>query len=103
MSLASPLHANLDFCQPRLTASRRPGFLRLSCAMNGASAVRIYTRIRGDDWRVLLEHCEAVTIDDYTPVETAGRDETREYRASAVVGDEEVGEPSEIITVDVSG
>jgi len=101
MTFAPLLSANLDSCQPRLTASLRPGFVRLRCEMNGAPAVRVHTRIRGCDWRLLIDRCESPNIDDYTPAETPGREETREYRASALNGDEEAGHPSEIVSVAV--
>lgn len=103
MTLSPTLSANLDSCQPRLTVSLRPGFVRLRCEMNGAPAFRVRTRIRGFDWQVLIDRCESPNIDDYTPAEIPGREETREYRASALIGDEEVGQPSEIVSVSIPG
>lgn len=103
MTLSPLMSTNLDSCQPRLTVSLRPGFVRLRCEMNGAPAIRLHTRIRGGDWAVLIDRCESENIDDYTPAEIPGREENREYRASALIGEEEVGQPSEIVSVAIPG
>ena len=103
MALTFQTSVNLDSCQPRLTASLRPGYVRLRCQGNGAPAIRVITRIRGGDWRALINHCESENIDDYTPAEVSGHEEVREYRIVAMLDDEEVGHPSEIVTVTIPG
>ena len=42
-------------------------------------------------------------FDDQTPLPPPGEAETREYQARAVVGDEEVGLPSDIVAVTFAG
>ncbi len=103
MTLPILLSANLDSCEPRLTVSLRPGFVRIQCVMDGAPALRVQTRVRGETWRLLIDRCESQQIDDYTPAAIPGRAEMREYRASGLIGDEEVGFPSEIVSVEIPG
>lgn len=101
MSAVLPMSPNLESCQPRLTASLRPGFVRLCCERNGAPAVRLQTRLRGEAWHTLADGVESTHVEDHTPVAVAGCEEVRDYRAIAVWQGEEVGHPSEIVTVTV--
>lgn len=94
---------SLEHCQPRLKASLRPGFIRIYCERNGAPAVRIHMRYAGGPWHLLLDACDSPYIEDHTPVEVPGREEVREYRATAICGGEEVGQPSEPVKVAVPG
>jgi hypothetical protein len=97
------INSNLEHCQPRLTASLRPGFIRLHCQLNGAPAIRIHMRYRSGPWHLLLDGCQSLHVEDRTPVEIPGREEVREYRATAVFEGEEVGQPSDIVTVSLPG
>lgn len=97
------IHPNLEHCQPRLTVSLRPGCIRLSCWFNGAPAIRLQTRIRGGSWFTLLDACESPSIEDRTPVEVPGVDEVREYRAIGIWEGEEIGQPSEVVSVTLPG
>lgn len=71
--------------------------------MNGNSSIRVQTRIRGQEWRVLIDNWADFPVDDYTPVSFPGDDEIRDYRAIPVADGEEIGEPSEIVSVTVPG
>lgn len=99
-TLTSP---TFDLCEPRLTASLRPGHIRLCCETHGAPAYRVQTRIRGESWVTLVDYCESQHINDHTPATYPGREETREYRAIALCDGEEIGFPSEVVTVTVPG
>jgi hypothetical protein len=101
--MSSTTYANLDLCEPRLTVSLRPGFVRLCCETNGAPAYRVQTRLRGESWVNLLDYCESRHINDHTPATYPGREEIREYRAIALCDGEEVGFPSEVVTVAIPG
>lgn len=101
MSATISFKVNLSTCQPRLTASLRPGFVRLCCELRGAPAYRLHTRIRGESWHCLVDNCEAQHIEDHTPNAFPGFEETREYRVTPVWNGEEVGHPSEIVSVTV--
>jgi hypothetical protein len=90
-----------DTFRPRLTASARPGFVRLTFSSLDGLGMRLQSRFRGDDWRTLIEGTEFAAVDDHTPNEVPGSPELREYRAVPVVEGFEVGEPSEIIAVNV--
>ena len=94
---------NLEHCQPRLTVSLRPGFIRLYCQRNGASSVRLQMRYPGSSWYLLLDECDSPYVEDHTPVEIPGREEVREYRATALFEGEEVGQPSDIVKVTLPG
>ncbi len=93
----------LETCEPTLKAQVRPRAVRLDCKLNGAGKVRIHVRIKGEDWRVLVDDWETFPIDDGTPVAIPGTEEVREYRATPVEFDREVGQASEIVTVNVPG
>jgi hypothetical protein len=95
--------AELEHCQPRLTASLRPGCIRLHCWFNGAPAVRLQMRYQGGSWFTLLEACEASSIEDRNPVEVPGLEEIREYRAIGVWEGEEIGQASEVVSVTLPG
>jgi hypothetical protein len=97
------LHPHLEHCQPRLTASLRPGKIRLSCWFNGAPAIRLQMRCQGGSWFTLVDACESPSIEDCSPVETPGVDEVREYRVIGVYNGEEIGHPSEVVSVTVPG
>jgi hypothetical protein len=95
--------AHLVHCQPRLTVSLRPGCIRLGCWFNGAQAIRLQMRYKGEPWFTLLDSCESPTIEDRTPVQVPGVEETREYRAIPLWQGEEVGQPSEVVSVTLPG
>ena len=42
-------------------------------------------------------------FDDQTPLKTSGVPEVREYTAQGVIGDDEVGQPSDIVSVTFAG
>jgi hypothetical protein len=97
------INTNLEHCQPRLTASLRPGCVRIRCERNGAPALRLQMRYHGTPWYTLLEACDSDHVEDRSPVEIPGCEELREYRAIAVCDGEEVGHPSDIVKVVLPG
>jgi len=95
--------SSLEHCQPRLTASLRPGCVRIRCERNGAPALRIQMRYSGTPWYTIVDACESDHIEDRTPAESPGCEEVREYRAIAMLNGEEVGQPSDIVGVTLLG
>jgi len=61
-------------------------------------------RVRIADRRLLLvaRHSK-FPFDDDSPLAVSGTPETREYRAVGVVDDEEIGQPSDIVSVVYGG
>jgi hypothetical protein len=97
------VQADLEHCQPRLAVSLRPGCIRLTCWFNGAPAIRLQMRDPDGSWFTLLDACQADIIEDRNPVETPGVDEVRQYRAIGVWEGEEIGQPSDVVSVTLPG
>ena len=85
------------------TAEVRKGLVRIKWKKGDADGVNVYLRMRGEsEWR-LLGRDQSSPYDDRTPLEKAGVVEQREYQVIAVLKDEEVGQPSDILTVTFAG
>lgn len=85
-----------------LKAEVLPGRVRLSFVKKNFSGVNIYTRLAGTaQWQFLARDNKS-PYDDERPL-TNGQPEKLEYMAIGVVGDEEVGQPSDIISVVFGG
>jgi hypothetical protein len=85
-----------------LKAEVLPGRVRLSFVKKNFSGVNIYTRPVGTaQWNYLARDNNS-PYDDERPLAN-GQPEKREYMAIGVVGDEEVGVPSDIISVVFGG
>ncbi len=86
--------------KPALGAEAHLGHVRLKARKAGASAMNLYTRLKGQaEWRLLIARRTKFPFDDDSPLAVAGAPETREYRAVGVVADEEIGQPSDIVSV----
>lgn len=85
--------------KPDLTAESKKGLVRLMGKKLGADAVNLYSRVAGTaTWKLLAGKRSRFPFDDDSPPVTAGQPEEREYQAISVVGDDEVGDPSDIIS-----
>jgi hypothetical protein len=85
-----------------LKAEVLPGRVRLSFVKKSFSGVNIYTRLVGTvNWQFLARDNNS-PYDDERPLAN-GQPEKREYMAIGVVGDDEVGQPSDIISVVFGG
>ncbi len=86
--------------KPALSAEAHLGHVRLKARKAGASAITLYTRLKGQsEWKLLIARRTKFPFDDDSPLAVAGTPETREYRAVGVVADEEIGQPSDIVSV----
>ena len=66
--------------------------------------MNIYLRVAGAAaWTLIGIRRQKFPFDDQTPLKTPGVAESREYQARAVVGDAEVGVPSDIVGVTFGG
>ena len=90
--------------QPTIKAAAQPGFVRVTGSKDYADLVNIYMRVAGTAaWTLIGIRRQKFPFDDQTPLKTPGVAETREYQARAVVGDAEVGLPSDIVQVTYGG
>jgi hypothetical protein len=87
----------------RAVAELHPGFVRIKWRKTGCDSVNVYMRRRGEtDWRFLGRDTSS-PYDDATPLEKPGVIEPREYRVMALRRDQEIGEPSDILSVTFPG
>lgn len=88
-----------DTCKPPLTAVSMPGRVELTAKKNGADAINLYCRIKGQAaFKLIAAKRSRFPFDDSTPPVTAGQPEEREYQAIGVLGDDEIGQPSDIVS-----
>ena len=70
---------------------------QLMTKKRGATSMNVYWRRKGEEtWRLLAPKRVKFPINDENPPAVPGQSETREYRVVGVLGDEEVGQPSDI-------
>lgn len=87
----------------RAVAELHPGFVRIKWRKAGCDSVNVYMRRRGEtEWRFLGRDTSS-PYDDATPLAQPGVIEPREYRVVALRRDKEIGEPSDILSVNFSG
>lgn len=85
------------------TAELHPGFVRIKWRKAGCDSVNVYSRRTGEsEWRFLGRDTVS-PYDDAAPTAQPGINESREYRVIALRKDQEIGEPSDILSITVSG
>ncbi len=94
-----------DAYKPVITAEARAGFVRITYTKLGVDGLNIYVRLKGQTTWKKLTYDTNSPYDDYTElaVAVAGTPEVREYRAIGVIDDEEIGLPSDIVSVTFAG
>lgn len=86
--------------KPIITAESLPGLNRLSTKKRGVDSENIYLRRKGDaSFKLIFAKRVRFPVDDDTPPLVAGQTEVREYQFRGVIGDDEVGQPSDIVAV----
>lgn len=89
--------------KPKLAAEIKPGYILLTFVKAGVDAVNIYYRVKGNaDWKFLARDTQSPYM-DASPLASPAVPETREYMAIGVVGDEEFGLASDIVTAVYEG
>ena len=89
--------------KPALRASSQGGKIELRFTRGRLSGINVYMRKKGEStWQSLGRAARSPFV-DATPVTSATGSEVREYRAYGVLGDEEVGAPSDIVVVATGG
>ncbi|MCX6979243.1 MAG: hypothetical protein NTV08_00595 [Verrucomicrobia bacterium] len=85
--------------QPALSVESKHGHSEIMAKKLGADSLNLYVRRKGEAaFRLLAGKRVRFPMDDDTPPATPGQPEEREYQAIAVIGDEEVGVPSDIVS-----
>jgi hypothetical protein len=88
--------------QPVIKASLKGGLVRLDFAKLGVDALLFFVRLRGEtEWRRLAVDADSPCI-DATPLGQPHVPEVREYRAIGMIGDETVGQYSDIVSITVA-
>jgi hypothetical protein len=100
--IAASSIADMTSNKTTLKADALPGRVRISFTKRGLAGVNIYTRIHGTAQWTFLARDNNSPYDDVRPL-TNNQPEIREYMAMGVVGDEEVGQPSDIVSVVFGG
>ena len=85
-------------CKRVGTAESFPGLVRLMTKKVGADSENIYLRRKGETvFKLIFAKRVSFPVDDDTPPVTPGQAEQREYQFRGVIGDDEIGQPSDIV------
>ena len=83
--------------KPSLDVESKLGRNEIMAKKRGARSLNVYVRLKGEaSFRLLSARRVRFPINDDTPPAIPGKPEEREYQAIALIGDEEVGQPSDI-------
>ena len=86
-----------------MTAELHPAFVRIKFKKLGVDGLNIYSRLKGQPAWKKLSFDSNSPYDDHAELAVAGTPEVREYRALGVIADEEIGQPSDIVSVTFAG
>jgi hypothetical protein len=90
---------NSDSYKPPLVANSKQGRVELIVKKNGADSINLYSRIKGQSaFKLIAAKRVRFPFEDNTPPATPGQPEEREYQAIGVLGDDEIGLPSDIVS-----
>jgi len=90
--------------KPTIKAAAERGHVRITGSKNYAETVNLYMRIAGTAaWTLIAPKRKKFPFDDQTPLKTPGVPEQREYMARGVIGDDEVGQDSDIVSATFAG
>ena len=92
-----PAHVDAATIKPALAVESKRARNEIMAKKFGADSLNIYVRLKGvGAFRLLASKRVRFPMDDDTP-SASGQPEEREYQAIAVIGDDEVGVPSDIV------
>ena len=89
--------------KPVIKAAVHVGFVRITFKKLGVDGLNIYVRLKGQPTWKKLSFDSNSPYDDHTELAVPGTPEVREYRAIGVIDDEEIGLPSDIVSVTFAG
>ena len=92
-----------DAFKPKLTATVFPGTVRLEFVKGPTDGININCRLKGQAaWKFVSRDTNS-PYEDHPPLAQPGVPEAREYCARAVLGDQEIGQMSDIVSVTYAG
>jgi len=92
-----------DAYKPKITAQVVGDHVQLKFGKGQTDGVNLYWRKKGETaWKFLSRDTNS-PYNDHTPLTTAGVPEVREYQAFGVLNDEQIGQPSDIVSVTFGG
>lgn len=89
--------------KPQITAEAFSGYVRIKFKKLGADGIILNSRIKGTMGWKFVSHDTNSPYDDHTPLAVAGQAEVREYQAFGVLNDQQIGQPSDIVSVTFGG
>jgi len=90
--------------QPVINAETIPGGVRITGTKDYAELYNLRMRLQGTmGWTQIATNRKKFPFEDQTPAKTLGVPEVREYQARGVINDEEIGQPSAIVTATFAG
>ena len=93
----TPETFNPNTYQPTLEATARHGYVDLMAKKQGADSLNVYMRPAGTaNWTLLSAKRFRFPFHDDTPAPAGETVQPREYMAMGVIGDQEIGNPSNI-------
>lgn len=94
---------NPDTFKAEITAEVISGHVRIKFKKGQTDGIALYCRLKGQNaWRFVSRDTNS-PYDDYTALAVAGTPEVREYQAYGVLNDQQIGQPSDIVTVTFGG
>ena len=94
---------NPETYQPQISVQAFSGYVRIKFKKLGADGIIPNSRIKGTmGWKFVSRDTNS-PYDDHTPLAVAGQSEVREYQAFGLQGDDQIGLPSDIVTVTFAG
>lgn len=90
--------------KPKIKAASQSGSVHITGSKDYAELINLYMRRVGEmAWTLIGIRRKKLPFDDQTPLKVANVPEQREYMARGVNGDDEVGQPSDIVQVTFAG
>ena len=79
------------------------GHVQIKFKKGQTDGVNLYSRLKGQSaWKFVTRDTNS-PYDDYTALAVAGTPEVREYQAYGVLNDQQIGQPSDIVSVTFGG
>ncbi len=95
---------DMENSRPEITSCvAYPGYVRNKFKKNGFDAVNMYTRLKGSPISIFLARDTNRAYDDHRPLSVINTPETREDMCVGLIGDTEMGLPSDIVSVVFGG
>lgn len=92
-----------DTFQAVLSAQVFSGYIRFKFKKGQTDGITLYSRLKGQAaWKFVSRDTNS-PYDDHTPLAVPGVPEAREYQAFGMLNDQQIGQPSDIVSVTFAG